>query len=428
MKSTHVRDLPARDRLIRARTLLTQSHAFYASLALHMEPREDAGVPTAEVDGKHMFYNPNYVTGLTEPELIGLVVHETKHIALLHHVRRGGRDPAEWNVSCDLAINPGLIAEGFTLPKGALLDPTFAGMSAEQIYAERQRRKQQPQPPQDQDQDPDADQDGDPAQDQPGANDPGQDQDDDGQDGDGGQSQAGGDPGGCGGVRDAYLEEGQGVDAAAAETEAMVRQCAAVAARGAGEGGLPDAISRLLDELNQPRVNWREEFGRFVDSVASSQPTWNRLDRRMLALGYSLPGRTPDAVEEMVCFVDSSASIPRDGATAFASEVQAMLDTGRVSRIHVVSVDDAVRNVQVFELGDTVAKLDIKGGGGTRFDVAFDWLADNAPDAAAAIYLTDLDVWSDEWGRPPACPVLWTVYGGKRWAPFGEIIPLDPYQ
>lgn len=444
MRSTHVRDLPAHERMLRARSLLTQSHPFFASLALHMELRERPAVDTMQVDGKHLDYRPSYVMEQSEPELLGVVAHETLHIALLHHVRRGNRDPEEWNVCCDYSINSRLIAEGFTLPKGGLIDPSFDGMGAEEIYAERQRRREQNQPPPPQPQpqpqdEPEEDEDegDDPTQDQQGGDDPERDQDQPGDQGGGGddpgrdqpgdgQGEIAPDPGRCGGVVDAALGEGESLETAEAEAEAMVRQCAAVAA--ASAGGMPDGIAQILDELNRPRVDWREEFGRFIDSVALSQPTWSRLDRRMQALGYCLPGRTPDAVEEVVCLVDTSASVPRDGSTAFASEVQGMLDSGRVSRVHVVSVDHLVQNVQVFELGDTVEVLDLKGGGGTRSDVGFDWVATNVPDAAAVIYLTDLHIFEEAWGQPPACPLLWTVYGGKRTAPFGEIIPLDPYQ
>lgn len=432
MRSTHVRDKPARERMLRARSLLAQSHPFFASLALHMELRERPGIPTMQVDGKHLDYNPAYIMELAEPPLIGMTAHETLHIALLHHTRRGTRDPEEWNICCDLSINQRLVDEGFTLWKGALFDASFKGMSAEEIYAERKRRKEEQEPPPpppapDEDQEEDeedqddagADEDagGDQDGDDQGAGAPGQDD---------GMGPIAPDPGGCGGVVDAALDEGEGIDQVEAQAEAMVRQCAAVAAAGLGQ--MPDGIAQILDELNKPRVDWREEFGRFIDSIASSQPTWNRPDKRMLALGYYLPGRSPDVVDEAVCIVDTSASIPRDGSTAFASEVQGMLDSGRVTRVHVVSVDDAVRHVQVFELGDTVEVLELKGGGGTRFDVGFEWVATHAPDAAAVIYLTDLDVYGDLWGQPPACPVLWTVYGGLRKAPFGEVIPLDPYQ
>ncbi len=46
-----------------------------------------------------------------------------------------------WNEAADLAINPILIGNGFTLPAGALIDPAFANLSAEEIYARLLRRR-----------------------------------------------------------------------------------------------------------------------------------------------------------------------------------------------------------------------------------------------------------------------------------------------
>jgi len=40
-----------------------------------------------------------------------------------------------------LAINPILISNGFTLPAGALIDPAFTNLSAEEIYARLLRRR-----------------------------------------------------------------------------------------------------------------------------------------------------------------------------------------------------------------------------------------------------------------------------------------------
>jgi predicted metal-dependent peptidase len=47
------------------------------------------------------------------------------HCALGHQCRRGQRDPELWNEAADLAINPILIGNGFTLPAGALIEPEF---------------------------------------------------------------------------------------------------------------------------------------------------------------------------------------------------------------------------------------------------------------------------------------------------------------
>ena len=82
-------------------------------------------------------------------ELEAVLAHEVLHCALGHHCRRGGRDPQLWNEAADLAINPILIGNGFTLPAGALLDPAFNNLSAEEIYArliDRSREESSPAP------------------------------------------------------------------------------------------------------------------------------------------------------------------------------------------------------------------------------------------------------------------------------------------
>lgn len=436
----HVRDLPARDRLMRARSALVTSQPFYGCLALHLDLVEDRSVPTMETDGRALFYAPAFVQSLSEPELIGVVAHEVTHLAYMHHVRRGGRDPEVWNRACDYAINRDLRAAGFALPAGGLFSPEFDGQGAEQIFATLWGRRQQPQAqaPEPQSQNDPGDDDGEAGDSAGGPQDgPGEAQDGEGEDGDGapgnsaganpgaaGQgSQAGGDPGGCGGIRDA-APDASGIADAAGEMESIVRQAIAVAAAGAGE--IPGALARLLAELNRPRINWRETVERFIDDAASRVLSWSRPDKRFLGGDFYMPGRQRDSVGELAVVVDTSGSIDDAVLNAFASEVQGILDSGRVERVHVAYVDADVQGWQAFEAGDVVA-LEPVGGGGTRFDVAWRHLAEQAPDAAAIIYLTDLDCYGNAWGDEPPVPVLWCVWGGLRAAPFGEVVPLDPH-
>jgi len=86
-------------------------------------------------DGSRIVYNPTFVDQLKAAELEGTLAHEVMHCALAHHCRRGERDPRLWNEAADLAINPILISNGFTLPAGALIDPAFTNLSAEEIYS-----------------------------------------------------------------------------------------------------------------------------------------------------------------------------------------------------------------------------------------------------------------------------------------------------
>ena len=64
-----------------------------------------------------LFYNPEFVSTLSAPELAGALAHEVMHPALQHHTRRGDRDRRRWNIACDYAINPMLIDAGLTFPK-----------------------------------------------------------------------------------------------------------------------------------------------------------------------------------------------------------------------------------------------------------------------------------------------------------------------
>jgi predicted metal-dependent peptidase len=421
-----IRDLPALDRITRARSALITGAPFYGALALQSVLVERPDLETMAVDGRHLFYNPAFVAELSEPELIGVLAHEVSHLAMLHHTRRGGRDLPDWNKAADYCINAGLISAGFTLPRGALIDSAFDGMGAEAVYSELKRRaakQQQQQGGQGAGQGGQQQGQGAPQPGQQGQPGQGGQQGQQGQDKGQGQQGAGPgqDPGGCGGILDAAPDEA-GNAAAASEMESRVRQAIAVAVSAAGE--MPGELARIVAELNTPRIPWRDTVDRFVNDAAQSVVSWNRPDKRFLNSGFYMPGRQRDSIACLAAFLDTSGSCSDADVTAFRSECQAILDTGRVERLHVVMVDSKVQAYRDFEPGD-VLDLEPAGGGGTRFDVAWSHLAIHAPDAAAAIYLTDLD--SRHFGTDPGVPVLWCVTGRKRAAPFGEVIPLDAF-
>src|SRR5215472_4066695 len=98
-------------------------------------------LPTMATDGSRIVYNPAFVDQLKPAELEGTLAHEVLHCALGHQCRRGERDPELWNQAADFAINPILLGNGFTLPAGALVDPAFNNLSAEEIYAQLLQRR-----------------------------------------------------------------------------------------------------------------------------------------------------------------------------------------------------------------------------------------------------------------------------------------------
>jgi predicted metal-dependent peptidase len=123
--------------MARVRTRLLLDQPFFGTLAMHLELVETRQIETLQTNGVVIQYNPDFMATLTAAEQVGVLAHEVMHPGLLHPYRRNGRDPREWNEACDYAINPELIRAGFTLPAGALVDPQFDGMSAEQIFSKR---------------------------------------------------------------------------------------------------------------------------------------------------------------------------------------------------------------------------------------------------------------------------------------------------
>lgn len=450
----------ARARITAARAALVMNpqFAFYGALSLNMALDEDSSFDTAATDGKRIVYNPSFILSLSEPECIGLVCHEVEHVARLHHVRRGNRDPELWNVACDFSINPDLIAADLTLPEGLLFDSRFVGMASEDIYAILAKPEPAPEPDaaDDAGQDPDEGNgpqgDGAPAPggpdegDEGDGNGPGADGADGSQDGAGGPPDGTGDdgaadgtegtgkpapgnakadPGRCGGVIDA-ADNPADMAEAAAESEIAVRQAAMVAAA-QGEGRAPGHIGRVVGELTAGRVDWKSELRRYADASAIRDYDWSRPNRRYAGAAFVLPSLQTIAPAHVVFIVDSSGSMNDRAVTAGLSHGQTMLDQGAVERLTVLYCDTRVHRAESYVAGDLIAPKP-EGGGGTRFAPAFDWMRDNVPDASLAVYFTDLDC--SDFGDAPDCPVLWAAtdpVAARRPVPWGDVLLIDPH-
>ena len=128
------RENSVEQKLTRARTQLLLNQPFFGSLCLRLT-LSPGPVSTMATDGRRILCNPSFVESLNPAELEGALAHEVMHVALGHHCRRGEREPKTWNEAADYAVNPILIGNGFTLPAGALVDPSFDNWSAEEIYA-----------------------------------------------------------------------------------------------------------------------------------------------------------------------------------------------------------------------------------------------------------------------------------------------------
>lgn len=225
------------------------------------------------------------------------------------------------------------------------------------------------------------------------------------------------------------MKPGNGSEAAAAESadkwQVIARQAAAVA-KAQNAGTMPGFAEMVVKELSAPRIDYRELLADLINSRVATDYSFMRPNRRLIGRGVYMPGTIIDALNHVVFAVDTSGSIDQTMLANAASEIIGAMEGGKIAKLTVIFADAAVRHVQEFEIGDDI-KLTPRGGGGTRFAPTFRWIEENAPDATAVIYLTDMEC--GDWGIEPDMPVYWAVHGDSRRfdrlaaaAPFGDAI------
>ena len=117
----------------------------FGSIIDSVEIVENKDIPTAGTDSKKIYYNPDFVSKLSEDEQLFLFAHEVCHIAFNHIYRSKDKNPRLWNIATDAVINAFLKEEGLPLIEGGVDIKDAAKFKAEQIYQkllEKQQKEQ----------------------------------------------------------------------------------------------------------------------------------------------------------------------------------------------------------------------------------------------------------------------------------------------
>jgi predicted metal-dependent peptidase len=362
-----------------ARAQLLLNHPFFGMLALRLKvvDAKAAGhdvskwpFNTMAVDGKNMYFNPDYVAKQSDKLLQSIVAHEVMHCALDHMGRRQARQPRRWNQACDYAVNPILEDAGLEVGKDWLNAPGFKNMTADAIYNQL------------------------PEDDKNGDN-------------------------GHGEPLDATIDA-PATDAAvnAAEWQVAVSQAAQEASKA---GKLPKQLQRFVDEMLKPKVDWRAVMRRFAQQISRNDYNWSRPDKKFLAAGLYMPSLYTESLGKIAIGIDTSGSIDKKTLDAFNAEVVDIVSTARPTETDVYYCDARVAHQETFGPHDMI-KLEPHGGGGTAFKPVFDAIAKKGDMPVCAIYLTDL--YGEHNFPAPPYPVLW-VCTSDVVGSFGETVKLE---
>ena len=131
-------DAAVREKIIAARVGLLLRHSFFGNLATRLIIQNaDDWLPTAATDGRHFFYNSEFVNKLSVKQLEFLFGHEILHVCYDHMGRRGDRNAQVYNVACDYCVNQDLVTSKVGEPitqVPLLLDSKYDGKSSEEVY------------------------------------------------------------------------------------------------------------------------------------------------------------------------------------------------------------------------------------------------------------------------------------------------------
>ena len=387
-------DAAAKEKLVTARIGLLLRAPFFGNLATRMNLiNADEWCPTAATDGRHFYYNSEFVNNLPLKQLEFLVGHEVLHAVYDHMGRRGNRDPKLWNIADDYCVNWDLVEQrvGDKIPV-ALYDSKYKGMSAEEVYDDLYENADKINIDDLMKRLLDEHLDGNPM---------------DG-DGDG----EGGDKPGNGRPRLTEQEK--------KEIRDEVKEAVLAAAQASGAGNLPGGVKRMIKDLIEPVMDWRELLQQQIESTVKSDFTWARPSRRSWHMDAVMPGMKPGEQIDVVIGIDASGSITDKDLKAFLSEIKGIMEAYDEYRITVLGWDTEVHNVETYTSDnlEDIANFQPGGGGGTDPHCVWKYLQDNDIEPKKLIMFTDFCFfgWSPD-EVEQYCDTVWIIKGNKTAEP-----------
>jgi predicted metal-dependent peptidase len=390
---------PIIEKLTTARVGLLLKAPFFGNMATRMQMVESsAWCPTAATNGRTFFYNKDFVKSLTVKQLEFLFGHEILHCAFDHMARTGSRDRQLSNIAMDYAVNQILVDEriGEKITQvNICYDPKYRGMAWEEIYDELYEKaekisieellKQL----------------GDQLDEHLKEEGPGE-----------------GDEEGEGKGRPRISKE----DAQRIRDEikeAMIQSAAA-----AGAGKIPAAIQRMIKDMTEPKITWRELVQQEIQSIVRNDYSFQRPNRKSMHSGAILPGMKEATTIDIGISIDMSGSIGAEDASIFLGEVRGILAQYEDFKINLWCFDTDVYNHKEISQDNAHDLEDYEpmGGGGTDFEVNWEFMKENGIQPKKFIMFTD-GYPCGGWGDEDYCDTIFIIKGGMTEdAPFGQTV------
>ena len=390
------------DRIIVARVGLLLRHPFFGNMATRLKVEHcDDWCPTAATDGKHLFYNTQFFNALSNKEIEFVIAHEILHCVFDHIIRREDRDPIIYNIACDYIVNNTLVRDKIGEPVKMIQifqDWKYDGWTSEEVYDEIHKK---------------AEENGKKFLEQLGEL---LDEHVDWEKAPKGQKGSKGKGNGKG-QRPTYTKEELG------KIRDEIKENMISAAQAAGAGNIPGEIERMIKDLTEPKMNWREILRQQIQATIRNDYTFSRPSRKGWHTGVVLPGMNFDQQIDCAIGLDMSGSIGDDQAKIFLSEVKGICDEFKEYNIKIWCFDTKVYNEQDYSSsdGEDISTYKPMGGGGTEFECNWEYMKDQDITPKKFIMFTDGYPFGS-WGDDSYCDTVFVIHGHhdkNLKAPFG---------
>jgi len=384
---------PIIDKIIVARVSLLLKHPFFGNMATRLKIEEASDwLPTAATDGRTIFFCRKFFEPLTVKQVEFVIAHEILHNVFDHMGRREGRDPKIFNIAADYCVNGQIVRDGIgdhnIKDIKIFHEPKYYSMGAEEIYDKIYDEMDEEQ-----------------------LNQLGQLLDehiDWGEDGNGnGQPK--------------YTKE------QLKEIRDEIREATMQAAQAAGAGNVPASVQRMIKELTEPKMNWREILRQQIQSTIKNDFSFMRPNRKGWHMSAILPGQQFQETIDICVAIDMSGSIGDEQAKDFLSEIKGIMQEYRDFKIKVWCFDTSVYNEADYD-GYSMDEFDAyepMGGGGTEFDVNWEYMKENDIQPKKFIMFTDGYPYGS-WGDENYCDTVFIIHGNDKIVPpWGEYAYYD---
>jgi predicted metal-dependent peptidase len=376
---------PIIDKIIVARIGLLLRHPFFGNMATRLKIVEASDwCMTAATDGRHLYYSREFFEKLSAKEVEFVVAHEILHNVFDHISRTENRDRSIWNAAIDYCVNGQLVRDRIgDQPKDIKIyhDPKHYGKSAEQVYDEIYD-----------------------GMDEESLKALGQlldehiDWEGDGQGNKPNKGNGKGPP--------QYTKD------ELKQIRDEIREASIAAAQAAGAGNVPAEVQRMIKDLTEPKMNWRQILRQQIQSTIRNDYTFARPSRKGWHTGVILPGMNFDETIDICVSIDMSGSISDSQAKDFLTEIKGIMDEYKDYTIKVWCFDTKVYNEQDFDSygGNDITEYEPMGGGGTDFMCNWEYMKTHDINPKKFIMFTDGYPW-DSWGDETYCDTVFIIHG-----------------